>query len=258
MEIFIPVLIVALIGLVAGVGLAFASKYMAVPVDERVEKLTEVLPGANCGACGYSGCEGYAAAIASGEAEPNKCAPGGEAAATAIAEIMDVEVSSEKLLAYIACKGSPEITKLKYEYSGKKSCAAASLLHAGPLECAFGCVGYGDCASACPFGAITVKDGKPIVCEELCVGCGICAKACPKNLISIVPVGRKVSVGCSNRGKGAKVVKACEVSCIACKLCEKACESGALKIVDNLATIDYSICNGCGKCKEACKRGVLI
>ncbi len=258
MEILIPVLIVAIIGLVAGVGLSFASKYMAVPVDERVEKLTEVLPGANCGACGYSGCEGYAAAIASGEAEPNKCAPGGAAAAAAIAEIMGVEVSTEKRIAYIACKGNSEITKIKYEYSGKQSCAAASLLHAGPLECQFGCIGYGDCAAACPFGAISVKDGKPIVCEELCVGCGVCMKACPKGLISVVPVGRTVSVGCSNKDKGAKVVKCCAVSCIACKLCEKACESGAIKVVDNLVTVHYSLCNGCGKCKEACKRGVLI
>lgn len=258
MDILIPVVIVAVIGLVAGVGLSLASKFMAVPVDEKVEKITEALPGANCGACGYSGCDGYAAAIASGEAEPNKCAPGGAAAAAAISKILGVEVETVELKAVIACKGTPEITKRKYEYDGMKTCAGASLLHAGPLECAFGCIGYGDCAAACSFGAITVKDGKPYVCEDLCGGCGQCVKACPKSVISLVPKNAAVTVGCNNKAKGAAVVKACGVSCIACKLCEKACESGALKVIDNLAVIDYSLCNGCGKCKEVCKRGVLV
>jgi len=258
MDILIPVIIVAVIGLIAGVGLSFASKFMAVPVDERVEKISEALPGANCGACGYSGCDGYAAAIASGEAEPNKCAPGGAAAAAAIAEIMGVEVETVKKRAVIACNGNPEITKRKYEYNGIKTCAGASLLHAGPLECAYGCIGLGDCAAACPFDAITVKDGKPFICDDICVACGKCATACPKSLITLVPENAAVTVGCANKAKGAAVVKACGVSCIACKLCEKACEAGALKVIDNLAQIDYELCTGCGKCKEACKRGVLV
>ena len=258
MNILLPVIIVGVIGLVAGVGLSVASKLMAVPVDEKQEKIREALPGANCGACGYSGCDGYAAAVASGEATPDKCAPGGEAATKAMAEILGVEVSLDKKVAFIACNGNSDITNIKYNYTGMQSCTAASLLHAGPLECAYGCIGLGDCAKACPFGAIIVENGKPIVCEELCVGCGKCASACPKKLISLLPADRKVTVACSNKQKGAPVVKMCKASCIACSLCEKQCEVGAIKIIDNLAVIDYSLCTGCGKCKEVCRRSVIL
>ena len=258
MNILLPVIIVGVIGLVAGVGLSVASKLMAVPVDENVEKIRESLPGANCGACGYSGCDGYAAAVASGEASPDKCAPGGETAAKAMSEILGVEISTEPKVAFIACNGNSEITNFKYNYTGMNSCTAASLLHAGPLECSFGCIGLGDCAKICPFGAISIENGRTFVCEDLCMGCGKCAAACPKGLITILPKNRKVTVACSNKQKGAPVVKMCKASCIACTMCEKQCENGALKIVDNLAVIDYSLCNGCGKCKEICKRNVLV
>lgn len=258
MEILLPVIIVGIIGLIAGVGLSLASKFMAVPVDEKQEKIREALPGANCGACGFSGCDGYAAAVAAGEASPDKCAPGGAAAAAALAEILGVEVVNEPKTAFIACKGTRENTKLKYAYSGMQSCAAAAALQSGPLECSFGCLGFGDCAAVCPFGAITLENGRPAVCGDICVGCGKCVSVCPKALISVLPKSAEVRVACSNKEKGAPVVKNCSVSCIACKMCEKACESGAVKVVDNLAVIDRTLCTGCGKCKAACKRGVII
>ena len=258
MEIIIPVIIVGVIGLIAGVGLSVASKLMAVPVDEKQEKLREALPGANCGACGYSGCDGYAAAIAKGEASTDKCAPGGAAAAAAIAGILGVEVKSDEKIAFIACRGTRENTKTKYGYEGIQSCLAAGMLYSGPLECEYGCLGFGDCARVCPFGAITVKDGRPNVCRDICTGCGKCTAVCPKRLISLVPKGVKAAAACSNRQKGAAVVKACGVSCIACKMCERVCESGAVKVTDNVAVIDYSLCTGCGKCKTACKRKVII
>ena len=229
MEILLPVIIVGIIGLIAGVGLSLASKFMAVPVDEKQEKIREALPGANCGACGFSGCDGYAAAVAAGEATPDKCAPGGAAAAAALAEILGVEVVNEPKIAFIACKGTRENTKLKYAYSGMQSCAAAAALQSGPLECSFGCLGFGDCAAVCP-----------------------------KALISVLPKSAGVRVACSNKEKGAPVVKNCSVSCIACKMCEKVCESGAVKVIDNLAVIDRTLCTDCGKCKAACKRGVII
>ena len=258
MEILLPVIIVGIIGLIAGVGLSLASKFMAVPVDEKQEKIREALPGANCGACDFSGCDGYAAAVAAGEASPDKCAPGGAAAAAALAEILGVEVVNEPKTAFIACKGTRENTKLKYAYSGMQSCAAAAALQSGPLECSFGCLGFGDCAAVCPFGAITLENGRPAVCGDICVGCGKCVSVCPKALISVLPKSAEVRVACSNKEKGAPVVKNCSVSCIACKMCEKACESGAVKVVDNLAVIDRTLCTGCGKCKAACKRGVII
>lgn len=257
MEILLPVIIVGIIGLVAGLGLSLASKFMAVPVDERQEKIREVLPGANCGACGFSGCDGYAAAVAAGEAEPNKCAPGGAAAAAGIAAVLGVEVEAEPKIAFIACNGTCESTGVKYSYSGLQSCSAAAMLHSGPLKCSYGCVGFGDCAAACPFGAITLKNGRPVICAELCVGCGKCAAACPKRLIELIPKNAKIHIHCSSCDKGTAAVKACKVSCVACKMCEKACESGALKIKDNRPVIDRSLCVDCGKCAESCKRGVI-
>ena len=258
MEILIPVIIVAVIGLIAGIGLALASKFMAVPVDEKQEKVRAALPGANCGACGYSGCDGYAAAVAEGEAAPDKCAPGGATAAAALAEILGVEVVNEPKIAFIACKGNREVTKTKYSYDGMLSCTAANLMHSGPLECQYGCIGFGDCAKACPFGAITLENGRPVVCGDVCVGCGKCTAVCPKSLISLIPKDAKVKVACSNKSKGAPVVKACGVSCIACKMCEKSCENGAIKVTDNIAVIDRALCTECGKCKTVCKRGVII
>lgn len=258
MSIVIPILIVALIGLIAGLGLALASKFMAVPTDEKQEKIRECLPGANCGACGYSGCDGYAEAIAKGEAEPNKCAPGGETAAKQLAELLGVTVDTEKKVAFIACNGSREFSKLKYSYDGMMSCAAANLIQAGPLECEFGCIGYGDCFRACQFGAIKIINNKPTVCEDLCVGCGKCVSVCPKSVIKLIKKGTPIKVSCQNKLKGAPVVKACAKSCIACGMCQKACENGAITVVDNLAVIDYKKCTSCGKCKAVCKRNVII
>ncbi len=258
MDILIPVFIVAAIGFIAAVGLALASKFMAVPIDETQEKIREALPGANCGACGFSGCDGFAAALAEGKARPDSCTAGGEATAKAISEILGVEVKIVPKVAFVACNGDNEKSRVKYNYSGINSCSAAALIQGGPLECKFGCIGFGDCAKACTFGAITVSDGKAIVCEELCGGCGACVKACPKGVITLLPKDHKTVVACSNKEKGAAVVKACSVSCIACGMCVKACDKGAISLVDNLAVIDQSVCDGCGKCKVVCKRSAII
>lgn len=258
MNIILPVIIVTVIGLIAGLGLSLAAEFMAVPVDERQEKIRECLPGANCGACGYSGCDGYAAAIASGEASPDKCAPGGTDAASALAEILGVEISTEPKIAFFACGGNCENSVSKYNYQGMQSCSAANLLNKGPLECEFGCIGFGDCADACPFGAVDMSSGRPTVCSDICVGCGKCAEVCPKGIISIIPKNTAVAVNCSNKMRGAAVVKSCKVSCVACGLCERICPSGAVTVKDNIAVIDYSICTSCGKCKEACRRGVIV
>ena len=258
LDIIIPVIVVTVIGLIAGLGLALASKFMAVPTDQKQEQIRDCLPGANCGACGFSGCDGYAEAIAKGEAEPDKCAPGGADTASKLAEILGVEIDTSPKVAFIGCAGNREVTTLKYGYDGMMSCAAANLVYGGPVSCEYGCIGYGDCAKACPFGAITIINGKPVVCENECVGCGKCVAACPKGVISLIPKGTKIKVYCNNKKKGAPVVKNCKVSCIACGMCEKACENGAIKVVDNLATIDYDLCTACGKCKEACKRGAII
>ena len=253
--ILIPVLIVTVMGLVLGLGLALASKFMAIPTDEREAEIRECLPGANCGACGYSGCDGYAAAIAAGEADPDKCAPGGVDTANALAEVLGVEISTTPKVAFIACQKN---SKAKYEYTGKQSCLSASLVHGGPLECQFGCIGLGDCAAACQFGAITLQDGKPVICEDICTGCGACTAVCPKSLISVIPKSSKTRVLCSNCHKGPNVVKVCATSCIACGMCVKACENEAITVENNVAKINPDKCTNCGKCKDACKRKAII
>ncbi len=258
MEILIPVLVVLAIGVILGLGLTFADKFMSVPVDEKQTKIRECLPGANCGACGYSGCDGYAAALAAGEAEPDKCAPGGEATAKALGEVLGVKVEAQKNVAFIACGGKPGTVKEIFEYTGFKTCSAATLAGGGPIACEFGCLGFGDCMRACEFGAITMENGRPHICEDLCVACGKCVKTCPKSIISLIPKNSKPRVNCSNRKKGPAVLKSCETSCIACGMCERACESGAIKVIDNLAVIDYTLCTGCGKCKEVCPRKVIV
>ena len=255
MSIIIPVLIVAAIGLVLGLGLALASKFMAVPTDEREAKIRECLPGANCGACGYTGCDGYAAAIATGEVEPDKCAPGGENTANALGEVLGIEISSAPKVAFVACQRN---SKEKYEYTGKKSCLSASLVHGGPLDCQFGCIGLGDCVAACSFGAISIQDGKVIICEDLCGGCGSCAAVCPKSIIKVVPKSQKTRVLCSNCHKGPTVAKVCTTSCIACGMCTKVCENQAITVENNVALINPDKCTNCGKCKDACKRKAIL
>ena len=258
MDILIPVIIIAVIGLIAGLGLSFASKYMAVPVDETAAKLREALPGANCGACGFSGCDGYAAALANGEAKPNLCSPGGEATSKTIGEILNVEIENNPKIALIACNNSCDKTTRAFAYEGLQSCTAASLLQGGPLDCKYGCIGLLDCQNACPFNAIILNDGHPTVCSDICTGCGVCVATCPKGIIKLVPKNYKSAVLCNNKEKGAPVVKACKSSCIACAMCERNCEKGAIKVVNNLAQIDYELCDGCGKCKDVCKRKVIF
>lgn len=255
--IIIPVVFVVAIGIIAGVGLSLASVFFGVKNDEKQEKIRECLPGVNCGSCGYSGCDGYAAAIASGEASPDKCAPGGAKTAQMLSEILGTEIKTDKKAAFIGCSRTEENSKLLYSYEGIKSCEAASLVLKGPLACEYGCIGFGDCVKACKFEAIKFENNLPIVCKDLCTGCGECAKVCPKQLIDLLPLKAKVRVGCKNKSKGPSVVKNCAVSCIACGMCEKACKFDAIHVKDNLAVIDYDKCKGCKACVKACKRGVI-
>ena len=253
MEILLAVGIVALIGLVAGLGLSSASAALAVPTDEKTESLRAALPGANCGACGYSGCDGYAAALAAGEAEPNRCAPGGPDTAAQLAALLGVEAGEMKRkAAQVRCGGSCAHVQEKYEYQGVKTCAAASQLYAGPSSCAYGCLGFGDCAAACEYDAIQVIDGLARVNPLLCTSCGRCVKACPKGLISLLPADIQAVVRCSNKDMGAKVRKVCDVGCIGCRKCTKVCPTGAIVVEENLARIDPEKCIGCGACVETC------
>ncbi len=247
------VLVLGGIGIAAAVVLVVASKIMYVPSDERAELIAAALPGANCGACGYAGCADYAAAISAGKAFPNLCVPGGAEAAKRIGEILGEEVeASERRVAVVACRGSYASTHDKYLYNGVRSCAACSMFHSGRSDCSYGCVGYGDCAAVCPFGAIKVNNGVAEVDYSLCTGCGKCASACPKKIIKLVPYGHRPLVLCSNHDKGSQTRKVCVSGCLGCKKCERSCPAGAITVDDNCAAIDFSKCISCGKCVEVC------
>lgn len=258
MEILIPILIVAGIGLLAGIILAIASVVMAVPKDEKAEAVLEVLPGANCGACGFSGCSGYAAALSKGEAKVGLCSPGGEECAKACAEVLGVgEVAVEKKTALVHCMGSYDMTSDKMNYDGIQSCSASTFLAGGITSCRFGCMGMGDCAAVCPYGAISVCNGMASIDPAKCKGCSQCVAACPKGLISFVPLKKQAVVRCSNCDKGAQTMKVCKIGCIGCMKCVKSCEYGAVKVENFCAKVDPAKCKGCGKCVEACPRHII-
>lgn len=257
-QIISAVLIVGGTGLLFGCILAVASVIFKVEGNEKAERILEVLPGANCGGCGYAGCSAYAEAAAEGKAPVNACSVGKAAVAEKIAEIMGGSVpDSEPMRAYVLCSGTCDVAKNKYEYAGIADCNAANMLAGGEKSCRFGCIGLGSCAAACQFGAITLKDGAAYVDAEKCVACGKCVEACPKNIITLVPQKAKYVVSCSSKERGAAVMAACKAGCVACGLCQKVCPSGAIKVEDNLAKIDYSLCTSCGLCAEKCPKKII-
>jgi len=257
--IIIAIVFVTIVGLLCAVMLVLASKFMAVEVDDRVTAVRECLPGANCGACGFAGCDGYANALIEDGAAPSLCTPGGAAVAAQIGEILGLEVGSmDKKVAIVACSGNCNATKDKLEYYGLESCAAANLMYGGKGSCTFGCLGLGDCAAVCPENAICIENGIAHIDPRACVGCGLCAKACPKGIIDIKREIDTVVVGCSSTAKPAETRKACTAGCIGCKKCTKVCPTEAITVVNNLAVIDDEKCCACGLCVEVCTTKCII
>lgn len=252
--IVLAVLSVAIIALLCSVMLVVASKVMAVPEDPLFPAVRECLPGANCGACGYAGCDGYAKALASGEEKrTNLCVPGGDSAAAQVAGVLGVEAEDViEMMAVVACGGDCVLAPEKADYEGTLSCAAAKLLSGGPKGCVYGCLGYGDCANACPVHAISIVKGIAVVDPNVCIGCGICAKTCPNHIIHMIPQVQKVFDRCSNPGMGKPVMEVCKAGCIGCTKCSKVCPEGAITMEGNLAYVDSGKCTGCGTCVEAC------
>ncbi len=257
-DILIALGVVTAVGLIAGVALALISKFFAVEEDETVKALRACLPGVNCGACGFKGCDDYAEALAEGKTKPNLCVPGAKDTADALGALLHMEVEAPRdVVAFVHCNGHCGATDTKVQYDGMSSCRAASQLYGGPDACKYGCMGFGDCANACPLHAICIKDGIAHVNVNECIGCGLCMETCPKQIITLVPRDVGTVVMCRNLDKGADARKACTNACIGCKKCEKVCPEGAISVQNNCAEIDYAKCTGCGLCVGSCPTGCL-
>ena len=250
--------VVVAIALIFGILLALCISLFGVKEDEKTKQIRAALPGINCGACGFKGCNDYAAAIASGAAKPNLCVPGAESTTKELSELLGVEVEEIKdVIAFVQCNGSCGNALKKAVYDGVQSCKACSAMYGGDKACNYGCIGCGECASVCISHAITMIGGVAVVDTSKCLGCGLCTKTCPKKLITMIPQEAAVAVYCNSKDKGADARKACKNACIGCKKCEKACPNNAITVIDNCAKIDYSKCSGCGACAEGCPTGCL-
>ena len=246
------------LGLISSVLLVVLSRSLAIPEAEEVQQVRNVLPGINCGVCGYSGCDGYAKACAEDKIVPNRCIPGGADVSRAISEITGVASGGmSEQVAWVHCRGNFSARRKKYEYRGIRTCVAVNTFYRGDATCNYGCLGMGDCVKVCAYDAIHVIDGVAIVDPDKCTGCLMCTKKCPKNLIHPTPKATLPKVSCMSHATGKETRLACKNGCIACMRCEKVCEFDAIHVINNLAVVDNDKCTRCGKCVEACPVKVI-
>jgi len=258
--ILITIALALVLAFLLGFLLGLFKKIFSVKVDPKVQAVRDVLPGANCGGCGFAGCDGFAAAVVAGTAPANGCAAGGPSVAKKVGEVLGVAVSAQKKAAILACRGDKTCAAPRGTYNGIHDCRAAMICVNGTKMCSFGCIGFGDCVAACPFGALSMgEDGLPHVDYEKCTGCGVCAKTCPKKLFTIIPVETKGAIAlCSNRDVTKVYIrKNCTAGCIKCGKCVRDCRQSAITLVNELPVIDYTKCNSCHECVTGCPDHVL-
>jgi RnfABCDGE-type electron transport complex B subunit len=257
--VLLTIICLSLLGLIAAVILYFIAQKFKVFEDPRIDQVQEILPAANCGGCGYPGCRNFAEALVKAETfDGLGCPVGGNEVMDQAAKILGKEpVLVEPLVAVVKCQGSPEYRPRTSNYDGVEDCRVSHILYAGETDCAYGCMGFGDCVKACSFDAMYMDEntGLPVIIDEKCVACGACVKACPRNIIELrkkARKDRKLYVACVNCDKGGPARRACKVACIACNKCYNVCAFDAIRIENNLAYIDAFKCTFCRKCVEEC------
>lgn len=262
--VLISLLILGITGLVAAVLLYMVAQKFKVEEDPRIDEVQAVLPGANCGGCGFAGCRALAEACVKADTlDGLLCPVGGAPTMTKVGEILGLAAAAaEPKIAVVRCNGICEARPRTSEYDGVKSCQILHGLYVGETACPFGCLGCGDCVAACQFGALSMDPatGLPVVDEEKCTSCGKCVKACPRGIIELRkkgPKGRRMVVECVNKDKGAVARKACLNACIGCVKCQKECQFEAITVENNLAYIDPEKCRLCRKCEAACPTGAI-
>lgn len=251
---------VGLGGLLALV-LALANKKLHVDEDPRIDEVEEMLPKANCGACGFPGCRPFAEACVKGDANPGKCTVNTSDMTEFIASYLGVELSDEeKVVARLACAGGNHVAKIRAEYAGLGSCRAAVAAGGGGKACSWGCLGLGDCEVSCEFDAIYMDEhGLPVVIEDKCVACGDCVEACPKDLFELHPVSHKLWVACKSLAEGDEAEADCAVACTACGRCSADSAPGVISMINNLAVIDYTRNNQTRPAAiERCPTGAIV
>ncbi len=256
------VIVLGAIALIAAVILYVCSKKFAVKEDPRIAQVSAILPGANCGGCGFPGCSGMADALVkgadAGSLDGLMCPVGGAEVMGQVADLLGMAIANtDPMVAVVRCNGTCELRPRMAEYDGLRTCTAMNACGAGETGCGYGCLGCGDCVAACQFDAIRMnpETGLPEVDEDKCTACGACTKACPRHIIELRkkgPKGRRIYVSCMNKDKGAAAMKACKAACIGCGKCEKECKFEAITITNNLSYIDFNKCRMCKKCVEAC------
>ncbi len=257
-EILIAVLVIGLVGLACGLALVTAGKKFYVEPDETFDQVRACMRGANCGACGYAGCDAAAEAVIKGEAHVDVCPGNSTENIAKIAAVLGKEnISQDPHVAFVRCGGDCDKARFKANYVGISDCRAAALTGLSFTGCDTGCLGLESCAAVCPEKAISVQNGVAVVNPRVCVGCGLCAKTCPKGLIEMLPRSAQVAVRCSSKEKGAALKKNCTAGCLGCGLCAKACPNGAVRVENNLAQVDYALCAACGACEEKCPTGAI-
>jgi electron transport complex protein RnfB len=246
------------LGLAVGLMLIFASKKFKVDTNPLVEEIISVLPGANCGACGYAGCADFANRVVNENASITGCPVGGFEVAKDIGGILGQDVSeSEKQYPFIMCHGGLNCVD-RFDYVGFEDCKAVLMLSDGEKGCSYGCMGRGTCVRACPFDALSIgEDRLPHVNKNLCTSCGLCIASCPNNVLVFAKESERVHVRCVSHDKGKTVKEVCKVGCIGCKICEKNCPEQAITVTDFIAVIDQDKCTACGICVDKCPQNTI-